>query len=170
MIIKKNMLKKEFTDKIEKAFIALLQSKDFKEISVTDICNVTGLHKSIFYANYLDINELADKVRYNIATQFNEFFCRLDSSDTENSTIAILTSITENQMLYKTYFKLGYNIGHHISMHDMSSVMNSDRRNEYHMEYFRSGFNAIVKKWLLDGCKETPKEIYEIFMEEYKGI
>ena len=37
------------------------------------------------------------------------------------------------------------------------------------MEFFRSGFNAIVKLWLSNGCQETPEEMEEIIKSEYSG-
>ena len=40
---------------------------------------------------------------------------------------------------------------------------------EYHITFFQSGFNAIVKMWLAGGCKETPEEMNEIIRSEYQG-
>ena len=40
---------------------------------------------------------------------------------------------------------------------------------KYHIEFFRSGINSIIKMWLNDGCKESPEEMTEILKEEYKG-
>ena len=35
------------------------------------------------------------------------------------------------------------------------------------IEFFKSGFNAIIKKWLSNGCKETPEEMENILKSEY---
>lgn len=40
---------------------------------------------------------------------------------------------------------------------------------EYHIEFFKAGFNAIVKKQLFNGCKESPEEMNEIIIREYKN-
>ena len=40
---------------------------------------------------------------------------------------------------------------------------------KFHIEFFRSGINAIIKMWLADGCKETPQEMCDILKQEYKG-
>ena len=37
------------------------------------------------------------------------------------------------------------------------------------MEFFRAGLNAIIKKWLKNGCHESPEEIDLILKEEYKN-
>lgn len=36
------------------------------------------------------------------------------------------------------------------------------------MEFFKSGITAIIKRWLKNGCQETPEEINEILTSEYK--
>lgn len=40
---------------------------------------------------------------------------------------------------------------------------------EYHIEFFKAGMSAIIKKWLLTNCKESPEEMIEILDSEYKG-
>jgi len=50
-----NKRRKESQEKIEKAFIQLIQNKEIEQISVTDICQKCNLNRSTFYANYLDI-------------------------------------------------------------------------------------------------------------------
>ena len=44
-----------------------------------------------------------------------------------------------------------------------------NRHIAYHLEFFKSGFNAIVKMWLAGGCRETPEEMEEILHKEYQG-
>jgi len=44
-----------------------------------------------------------------------------------------------------------------------------DRNIKYHIEFFRSGLNTIIKMWLTDGCKESPEEMAEILRAEYRG-
>lgn len=58
-----NRRKRESREKIEKAFVEFIQNKEINEISVTDICKKTNLNRSTFYANYLDIYDLADKIK-----------------------------------------------------------------------------------------------------------
>ena len=41
---------------------------------------------------------------------------------------------------------------------------------DYHIEFFRAGLNAIIKKWLNNGCLESPEEINRILQDEYKHI
>ena len=47
--------------------------------------------------------------------------------------------------------------------------MAENKHLKYHIEFFRKGFNAIVKLWLEGGCIETPEEMQEILQSEYRG-
>ena len=44
---------------------------------------------------------------------------------------------------------------------------NNDKYIDYHIEFFRAGLNAVLKKWLYNGCLESPEEISEIIKSEY---
>jgi hypothetical protein len=37
------------------------------------------------------------------------------------------------------------------------------------MEFFRGGFNRIVKIWLDHGCDKSPEKIAQIISSEYQG-
>lgn len=63
MNISNNKRRKQSQEKIEKVFIELIQKKDINKISVTDIVKLAKINRSTFYANYLDIFDLADKIR-----------------------------------------------------------------------------------------------------------
>ena len=47
-------------DKINKAFITLLQDKQLSEITVSDICKAANINRSTFYEKYEDISALAN--------------------------------------------------------------------------------------------------------------
>ena len=64
-----NKRKKESQEKIEKIFIELIQTKELNEISVSDICKKAKLNRTTFYSNYIDIYDLANKIK---ETLFNE--------------------------------------------------------------------------------------------------
>lgn len=79
--------------------------------------------------------------------------------------------IKENQIFYKTYFKLCYDDKHLISIYDgrRAEKEHIDTNIKYHIEFFRNGLNAIIKIWLAGGCKESPEEMAEVLKQEYRG-
>ena len=43
----------------------------------------------------------------------------------------------------------------------------TDKYIDYHIEYFKAGINAIMRKWLDGGCVESPNELNNILITEY---
>ena len=118
MNIKNNKRRKESQDKIERAFIELLQTSEFKDITVSDIIKMTGLNRSTFYANYIDIFDLADKTREKLENEFSDLFADYDYFNERSGALKMFTHIKDNQLFYKTYFKLCYDDKHLISIYD----------------------------------------------------
>ncbi len=172
MNTKNNRRRRESMERIQKVFIELLQTKELHEISVSDICKRCELNRSTFYANFVDIYELADKVREDLESEVNLLYeAETTQGFNSNDYLKLFYHIKENQLFYRTYFKLGYDNQFKLEYYDIHQAKQhfDNRHIEYHVEFFRSGFNAIVKKWLGSGCKETPEEMDEIIRGEYRG-
>lgn len=171
MNVKNNKRRRESVEKIEKTFIELLQAKALDKISVSEICNATELNRTTFYSNYIDIYDLADKVRGKLESEFTVLFADYDYMNERDGVYKMFTHIKENQLFYKTYFKLCYDESHLISIHDplrAEKEFGTDNV-KYHIEFFRNGFNAVVKLWLAGGCVESPEEMANIIKQEYRG-
>ena len=68
-----NKRKRDSQEKIEKTFLQLIQKKNISEISVSTICKIAKLNRSTFYANYIDIYDLVEKVKTKMSEDFAEF-------------------------------------------------------------------------------------------------
>ena len=163
--------KKPSVEKIEKIFLQLIQKKNIEEISVSTICEIAGLNRSTFYANYIDIYDLAEKVKNEIELEFSKFQLSNNSHQNPEGYLNMFRHIKENPIFFKTYFKLeeiskSLPTQYHI---EMAEKYYDNKYIDYHIEFFRAGLNAVIKKWLNNGCKETPEEINEIIISEYKN-
>ncbi len=171
MNVKNNRRRRESQEKIEKVFIELLQTKEITEITISDICKRTELNRSTFYANYTDIYELADTIREKLEQEVNELY----ENDMVNKCAAdylrLFHHIKNNQIFYKTYFKLGYDNEHYVNlgMLNPNNEYFPERHLEYHIEFHKAGINAIIKKWLNSGCVESPEEMKAIVESEYQS-
>ncbi|MBQ6860736.1 MAG: TetR/AcrR family transcriptional regulator [Clostridia bacterium] len=166
-----NKRKRESQEKIEKTFLKLIQKKNIEDITVANICELSKINRSTFYANYIDIYDLVEKVKFRMAKEFAEFQLSNNSKQDPDGYINLFTYIKENQIFFKTYFKLEavsmtpatqYNI-------DLAEKYYKNKHIDYHIEFFRAGLNAVIKKWLNSGCKESPKEMSDIITSEYSG-
>ena len=93
------------------------------------------------------------------------------SENTARDAKTMFRHIYENQLFYKTYFKLGYDEKHQSYIYDTTRAERDfkGKHIKYHIEFFKNGLNSIIKMWLNDGCKETPEEMAEILESEYRG-
>lgn len=172
MNTKNNRRRKASREAIETVFLELLQTRELGQVTVSDICKQAHLNRSTFYANYTDIYELADSVRERLEGNMGELYAdEIKNGYNSNDYLRLFRHIRENPLLYRTYFKLGYDSKYRISSYDAELAKRhfGERLIEYHMEFFRSGFTAIVKMWLQNGCLETPEEMNEIILSEYRG-
>lgn len=171
MNTKNNKRRKESQERIEKAFIELLQASEIKDITVSDIIKITGLNRSTFYANYLDIFDLADKTRTKLEQEFSNLFADYDYFNERSGALKMFRHIQENQLFYQTYFKLCYDDKHLISIYDPKRAEQEHISGnlKYHIEFFRNGLNAIIKLWLAGGCKESAEEMAGVLKQEYRG-
>lgn len=167
-----NKRKKQSIESIEKVFIGLLQSKELTEISVSDICKKAGLNRTTFYANYTDIYALADSIRDKLESNVSVLYQdEISQGFSSHNYLKLFRHIKENQMFYKTYFKLGYDDNCKIFSYDKELAQRyfQNRYVEYHMEFFKSGLTKVIKMWLQNGCQESPEDILEIIKSEYQG-
>ena len=167
-----NKRKKESRRKMETVFIELLQDRDLEQISVTDLCKQAGVNRTTFYANYVDIYDLADSIRHQLEEGLSQLYQEeIASGFNSNDYLKLFRHIKENQLFYQTYFKLGYDNDYKILTYDteLAKTHFQNRFIEYHMAFFKSGLTKIIKMWLQGGCRETPEEMFEILRSEYQG-
>ena len=172
MSTKNNRRRRASIERIEKVFIELLQTKELQEITVSDICKLCELNRSTFYANFIDIYDLADKVREHLEEEVDRLYeAEKTQGFNSNDYLRLFRHIKDNQLFYRTYFKLGYDNQFKLEYYDIHQAQRDfdDKHIAYHAEFFRCGFNAIVKMWLAGGCKETPEEMDGMIRSEYKG-
>ncbi len=169
MNTKNNRRRRSSCNKIEGAFLELIQGKEINQITVAEICKNTGLNRSTFYANFQDVYDLADKIREKLEQEVSELY-ENDLASSGMDYLKLFTHIRDNQLFYNTYFKLGF---------DSCYIVDTDQLGEgkkafpeevlrYHIEFHRAGLNAIIKMWLRSGCTEPPETMVQILKSEYE--
>ncbi len=166
-----NKRRQQSQEKIEKIFIELLQKKEITEITVSEICKAAEINRSTFYANYVDIYDLADRIRFKLEEEVANLYDNDIVNKVGGNYLKLFYHIKENQIFYSTYFKLGFdkypfrNLG---NLNQTSALFTFPSEHlDYHIEFHRAGLNAIIKKWLQGGCKEAPEEMVSIVESEY---
>lgn len=169
-----NKRRRESRQRMESAFVRLLQERKLEEITVTDICKGAQVNRTTFYANYQDLYDLAEAIQRRLQQEVWSLFEDQGSENYDNPFLTLFRHIRENQLFYKTWFKLERNedvalLGEDIYRHteQYGQIYYENRYMEYHIAFFKSGLNAIIKKWLENGCREEPEEIASVLETEY---
>ena len=168
-----NNRKKKSVEKIEKIFIQLIQRYEINEITVSDICKLASINRTTFYANYLDIYDLADKIKdsmfYNLLDLYKEEVMKGEHS---YNYLKLFQHIKENQIYYKTMLKLKMDFSKYFDYSqengEAMKYLGTIKNMEYHIEFFKAGMSAIITKWLQEGCQESPEEMEQILKSEYQ--
>ena len=176
MNVKNNSRRRETVKKIEGVFLEFLKTKEISQMKVTEICEKAGINRGTFYANFVDVYDLADKIHEQLKKEVNDLVERDIRMRHNNAEFIFLFEhifehIWENQTLYSFYFKLGYDDSDDLKLYDFYELKHNipDAYLNYHISFFKSGFNAIVRKWLESGCKESPEQMRDILLLEYQG-
>ena len=166
-----NQRKRNSRETIEKVFVELIQDKEINQVSVTDICKLAKINRTTFYNNCIDIYDLADKIKEKLVKDIELLYKdERENNYNSNDFSKIFRLVQENQLFFKTYFKLELDNNMDF-MYDtnLSKVFYDDKHIDYHIEFFKAGFNAILRKWLSNGCKESVDDMCEILNTEYAG-
>ena len=173
-------------EKMDEAFLELLEKKEFAYITIKEICEKAGVNRSTFYLHYETVADLLEECAQHIIRQF------LDSMPQE--TIPFLetmkTCLTEEMYLitpeyltpYLTYirehkriFRTTVEQASALKMDEAYAAMIrhiffpilerfhvplDDR--EYMMSFYIHGLLAIINDWLMNDCKEPMEQIIRI--------
>ena len=165
-----NRRRRESRQRIEDAFMQLIQNRELNEISVTEICQSAGINRTTFYANYVDLYDLAEAVQKHLEEEVRKLYQEeWERGSGSHDFLKLFRHIRENPLFYKTYFKLNRDGNFRFADYSIEEAASrfDSRHIEYHIAFFGNGLNAVIRKWLDNGCRETPEEMFSIIIEEY---
>lgn len=173
MNTKNNKRRRDSIERIQNAFVSFLQTKELHEITVSDICKEAGINRSTFYANFMDVYDLSEKIINKIQDDLIILYHdEIVKGKYKSDYVKLFYHVRENQALFKIYFKLEKDRTNQKWFYyneELAEVYFHNEHIDYHVEFFRNGFNALLKTWIYNGCKETPEELEKIIETEYKG-
>jgi len=177
MNIKNNSRYKISSEKIETAFLSLLTKYKYEDISISKICEIAEINRSTFYCHYDDINDLTIKIESKFAKSTASIF-NFGERQTHEAMIEMFTFIKENKSFYKAFLNIPYityaerNIKLDILKHigENSSIDKSKTMGIYYRaSFFGAGLKEMCRLWLERDCVESPEEMANLLIEEYKN-
>ena len=183
MNVKNNRLNRETDEKIIRAVYDMMtrEHRPIGKITVREICERTGIHRSTFYAHYRDVFDLVEQVEKSMSRQLTEtFFRKLDEKAPARDCFAeIFAFIREHRDFYLYYLTESRQYGvlqlAWETVRDRASAVNagpekfgaqSMEQMEYHGVFFMVGMSAVVRMWLQKGCPEEPEALYDLIRRQ----
>ena len=183
MNVKNNRLNRETDEKIIRAVYAMMtrEHRPIGKITVREICERTGIHRSTFYAHYRDVFDLVEKVEKSMSRQLTEtFFRKLDEKAPARDCFAeIFAFIREHRDFYLYYLTESRQYGvlqlAWETVRDRAAAVSvgpekfgaqTTEEMEYHGVFFLVGMTAVVRMWLQKGCPEEPEALYDLIRRQ----
>lgn len=172
--------------KMDEAFLALLEKKDFAYITVKEICAEAGVNRSTFYLHYETIGDLLAESMEHMNRQFLDymshdseaFMAKLHTCPMEELYLLTpeyltpyLNYIKEHRRLFRTATENAAVLGLNSSYNRMFrhvftpileryGVPQQDRA--YLMAFYIQGLMAILTEWLKGDCADSIEHILAI--------
>lgn len=171
--------------RMDEAFLAILEKKDFAYITVKELCEAAGVNRSTFYLHYETMADLLSETQY-IIDQFVRsmpqdtaaFLEKLPHRPLEELDLITpeylrpyLTYIKEHHRIFRVtveqaailHMKDAYGgLDRYVltPILDRFQVPPADRA--YIMAFYISGLMAIIDSWLRDDCRDSIEHIIAV--------
>lgn len=175
--------------RMDEAFLALLEKKDFAYITVKEICQAAGVNRSTFYLHYETMSDLlSESVEYmnreflNYMTQDAEAFvaklhtCPMDELYlvTPEYLTPYLSYIRDHQRLFRTATENAQILGlsnayDRMCQYVLTPILDRygvpENERVYRMTFSIQGLMAIITQWLKQDCSDPIDHIIAIMQK-----
>ena len=172
--------------RMDEAFLALLEEKDFAYITVKEICEKAGVNRSTFYLHYETVNDLLTESARYIFDQFVEamphdtakFIAQLQSRPLEELYLITpeylrpyLNFIKEHRRIFHTAVEHSSVLGMDdayiaLNRHVFTPILDRSHippsKQQYIMLFYINGLMGVINEWLKEDCKDSVEHIISV--------
>ena len=152
---------------LAQALFDLLSKKSFQKISINDLCEVCGIHRSTFYRHFEDKYQL---LRFCFDEISKEMETRMESKPSKDFFVVMLDNCQKHEKLFFHLFETGMDeelseIFYQFSSRHMLECLKEKESQgvllpgpiDAMTAFYVGGFTNMVKRWIKSGYK-MPKE------------
>lgn len=167
---KRLLANKQVKEKIENAFVDLLNDKSIDEISITELVTRAGVARSSFYRNYGSMNDVMNSAIEQVVHEF-EAGSPLDTVDFTDYAFLIYVFRFYYRIRRKvlTIFHAGisFRILQEIINFDIDAMgsMTWSSIDRYDIYYYSGALFSVVLQWLNSGAQESAEEMARKFQQ-----
>ena len=184
MNVKNNKKYQNTEQHICEIFLQLLDENDCGSVSISKICQVSGITRATFYAHFQDMDGFFDAVAKQL------FLGILDpehgdpnwDADEESFYHYAFRRLFEHILDYRSFYQIyitkisqlpfltvvsSFGDDKYLRRFASSQGITSHRQADYFSALFYTGLTAIIRLWLETDCQETPEEMCELISQQY---
>ncbi|MGO3733264.1 MAG: TetR/AcrR family transcriptional regulator C-terminal domain-containing protein [Vagococcus sp.] len=164
------MAKKYTKELIHDTFVAMLNERPLKKITVKDLAIACEINRNAFYYYYSDIYELLSEIfenqltkimdNYSDTLSWEESFLEATSFALENKTAIyhVYDSMQQDELI-RYIFKASGDIMTRYVEHESikTSALEDDKK--LVVSFYQCALTGMVLRWIQTGMKESPKDI-----------
>lgn len=167
--------------KLVETLFDLLTIKSFEDITVSELCRVSKVHRTTFYLYFDNLFELLEEGKgeamRKIASYYPERKANVDNYMTKEYLVPYLHFIQDNKSLFLAYFTHGdllnvkeqYEKGILNSISIPRSKGTDSKTIDYISSFYIGGTVSIILKWIDAGFVETPEEIADVILRAIRS-
>lgn len=163
---------------IKNTFLNLLKEKEIGKISVSEICSRARIHRTTFYAHYQDVRDLMEHLVGEMYLQVLSYFVEDGKPFKGDGFLHLFQLVQEHKAFFRSYLEIaGTRASDYEGLpellrkqvDELVKAMDFASAEElyYHQTFFCAGLSAVIKRWILRGCKETPEQMCALIAKEY---
>lgn len=178
MNTKNNQRYQDSETRIQNALMKLMENQELQEVTVKEICREANVNRTTFYAHYADIYDLMAKVertiRRELYAEFRERDISMQNVFHHDFLIYFLRHIEKHKNFYRIclrhrvkfpleegFDRLWETV---VKPQCRQRGVTDERVMLYCLTFYQAGFTSVLRKWVEDGCRETPEELYPILV------
>lgn len=139
---------------IMRAFMNLLEEKEFNKITIAELTEKADVNRRTFYLHFQDIFDLLEKLDNKLVDEFGEQLDQQSIKSIADFQNVVLIFLHEHANLTKVLLKnqdsqlLAKMMQIEIDFHFNHSVFKSEIERQYCREYIENGLKTILADWL----------------------
>lgn len=142
------------------ALIKLLESKDYAEINVNEICELANVGRTTFYRHLDKNNGKEELLLFKISYEWARYQEKHDEEIKKDQNLGMSSYIYENRKLFSLLYKKGLIT---LLMRAFEILVPGgevyDKKLSYLMSFFTYGYFGIIYQWIKYDFDETPEQV-----------
>lgn len=157
---------------IAEALIKLMEEKDYKKISLTEICETAGFSRMAYYRNFKSKDDILITYMKMLADQFRRDVVQKMPQASSRSLELLQYAFVYFQN-YRRYVQcllnanlasvLQYGLNYYMDTYVAGE--DADMKKRYSLYLYSGGIFNIFTVWIANGMQETPEEMAQILFE-----